>query len=351
MIYKGQAIQRGNPERKWDVKRGWITTEKLRGEYNAICAFAVQQIGRFSSINISPEEGGLASCTLSIDGADPSDPPKTADPTSGEPEKDSETWELKGNDLTKDIWSHKRIKNLTAANYTWLRQNTKLAKENGTWAAIDAAIVDVELKKMFRLFMDGVESYSVAQYVIARQITTSGAALGSFATKGANIQYTTAQLITEFRVPNGIRFTLPQGAWIQRTPSVTFDGSKWANQVEWWHADEWNEVLYPKYNTPEATELPPITLPPSQQVNPPVITTQPIGASVSAGTAFDLTCAATGDLPIQYAWFKDGAMLSLGATLSIASAEAGTHDGDFTCRVTNPGGFVTSDPANIFVEA
>lgn len=351
MIYKGRVIQRGNPERKWDVKRGWVTTEKLRGEYNAICSFAAQQVGRFSNISISPEDGGLASCTLSIDGADPAQPSQSANPTTGEPARDSETWELKGNDLSKDVWSHKRIKNLSAANYTFLRQNTKLAKEKGTWAAIDAAIVDVELKKMFRLFMDGVESYSVAQYVLARQITTSGAALGSFATTGANIQFTTAQLIAEFSVPNGIRFTLPQGAWIQRTPSVTFDGVKWANQVEWWHADEWNEVLYPKYNTPEATELPAITLPPSQQVNPPLITTQPYGASVPTGAAFSLTCVAAGDLPIQYAWFKDGKLLALGSTFDVASATNGTDDGDYTCRVTNPGGFVISDPANIFIEA
>ena len=348
MEYLGPPIQRSNPERKWDVKRGWITTEKVRGEYSAVCQFAAQQVGRFSSIAITPEEGGLATATLSLDGADSGEAPKPPTSTEGEPQKDTETWELKGNDLEKDIWGHKRIKNLNSANYTWLRQNVKLAKEKGTWAAIDAVIQDIELKKMFRLFMDGAENYSTSQFVLSRNITTSGAALGSFTTKGANIQYTTQQLLSVFNVPNGIKFTLPQGAWIMRTPTVGFDGSKWSQTNEWWHADEWNEILYPKHNTPEATELPPIVLPPSQQAAPPKITTQPQGASVSTGGSFTLSCAAGGIQPIQFAWFRAGNLASLGADYTVTAAQS-TDAGSYYCRVTNPGGAVNSTAITVTV--
>lgn len=313
----GLPIIRSNPERKWDAKKGWVTTEKFKGEYGAICQFAAQQLGRFSSLQISPESDGSASLTLTLDAPDAATPPK--DPTNtGEPEKDAETWELQGNDLTKDVWSHKRVKDLNNVDYTWLRQNVKVAKEHGTWTQIDAAIASLELKKIWRLFMDGVESYSVAQYVLKRSLTTSGSSLGSFVTRGANWQYTTQQIIAEFTVPNGLRFTLPQGAWIMRTPSVTFDGTKWANTVEWWHADEWNEVLYPKFNTPEATELPPITIPPSQQVKPPVITSalvNPQGAFVGQSVTF--TAAATGLQPIQFTWFAGQNNIGTGSSLTL----------------------------------
>ncbi len=343
----GLPIIRSNPERKWDAKKGWVTTEKFKGEYGAICQFAAQQLGRFSSLQISPESDGSASLTLTLDAPDAATPPK--DPTNtGEPEKDAETWELQGNDLTKDVWSHKRVKDLSNVDYTWLRQNVKVAKEHGTWTQIDAAIASLELKKIWRLFMDGVESYSVAQYVLKRSLTTSGSSLGSFVTRGANWQYTTQQIIAEFTVPNGLRFTLPQGAWIMRTPSVTFDGTKWANAVEWWHADEWNEVLYPKFNTPEATELPPITLPPSQQVKPPTITVQPVTQSITSGQPFTLSCTATGIAPIQYAWYQNGALKTVGQTYSVQSAT--TADiGSYVCKVTNAGGFVDSSQAGISV--
>ena len=346
MLIKGPLIQRGNPERKWDAKRGWTTTEKLRGEYSSICAFAMQQLGAYSSINISPEEGGLASLTLTLDGADPAAPPKNPDPQSGAPVPDSEIWEMKGNDLTKDVWSHKRLKNLNSTDYLWLRENVKTAAEKGTWYAIEAAITSGELKKMFRLFMDGIENYSVAQYVLTRQLTTSGSSLGSFVTKGENLQYTTQQIIADFGVPNGIRFTLPQGAWIMRTPTVNFDGAKWSNTVEWWHAEDWNEVLYPKSGTPEAAMPPPLVLPPSQQTKPPVITLQPLSAAVSIGDSVELECQATGTPPIQFAWFHNGTLKTLGPIYSVASFAA-TDVGSYVCKVTNVGGMVSSNAAGL----
>jgi hypothetical protein len=337
MKLRGARFIRSNPERKWDVKRGWVTTEKLRGEYNALAAFAVQQLGRFSSIQLSPEENGSGTLTLTLDAPDTTSGPK--DPTpEGEPDKDTENWELHGNDLQKDIWSLKRIKDLNNEDYTWLRQNVKVAKEKGTWAAIDAAIQNVELRKMFRLFMEGVEHYSVAQYVLRRNITTNGNALGSFVTAGANIQYTTQQIIDQFKVPNGIRFTLPQGAWIMRTPTTTFDGAKWQNSVEFWHADEWNEVLYPKFNTPEATELPPIQIPPSQQVKPPVITSLTVspGFILNEGAPATFAASATGFSPIQFAWYAGQRFLGLGASLTVPAAL--DMNNGVTLIATNAGG-------------
>lgn len=299
-----------------------MTTEKFKGEYGAICQFAVQQLGKFSSIQISPESDGTAVLTLTLDAPDAATPPK--DPTAaGEPEKDTETWELNGNDLTKDVWSHPRIKALNSTDYTWLRQNVKVAKEKGTWFAIDSAIQSTELRKMFRIFMGGAESYSVAQYVLRRNLTTSGSSLGSFVTRGANWQYTTQQIITEFKVPAGLRFTLPQGSWIQRTPTVTFDGAKWSNATEFWHAEEWNEVLYPRFGQPEATELPPITLPPSQQVKPPVITSATATpANVSEGEDVTFAAAATGLQPIQFTWFAGQTNLGVGASITVPASSS-----------------------------
>lgn len=340
----GDTLVRSNPERKWDARKGWSSVEKVRGEYIAVCNFAAQQIGRFSSVSISPEEGGIATCTLTNDSPDTASKPVDPD-EKGQPAADTETWTLAGNDLEKDIWTHKRIMALSRTDYDWLKLNTKLSKEKGTWHAVYNAIQNQELKKMFRLLVvTGAEKYSVSQFVLKRSVTTSNQKLGSFSPTGVNIQYETQQLITLEKVPNGLRFSVPQGAWIKRTPTVTFDGAKWSCETEWWHADEWSEILYPKHNTPEAAEPAPVVLPPALQTKPPVISSVSVAPNslLQEGLSATFTAAATGLDPMQYFWYNGATVIGSGASITVPATLDMTT---IVCTVVNAGGSASASVA------
>ncbi|MDF3057946.1 MAG: propanediol utilization protein [Rariglobus sp.] len=84
-------------------------------------------------------------------------------------------------------------------------------------------------------------------------------------------------------------------------------------------------------------------------VAPPTITLQPEGTVTTAGTAVTLTTAGTGT-NLAYQWSRDGVPVSgaTDATLALGAvtlAQAGTY----TCTLSNLGGPVTTDPAEVVV--
>ncbi|MBO7108361.1 MAG: immunoglobulin domain-containing protein, partial [Verrucomicrobia bacterium] len=83
---------------------------------------------------------------------------------------------------------------------------------------------------------------------------------------------------------------------------------------------------------------------------PPVITGQPQDVTVDEGNSFVLSVTATGTEPLDYQWFKDGAVIE-GATASVYEVTtAQTSDsGSYTVRVSNEAGTVTSREALVTV--
>jgi len=82
----------------------------------------------------------------------------------------------------------------------------------------------------------------------------------------------------------------------------------------------------------------------------PSITTQPLGATVTAGTSVSFTVAATGTDPLAYQWQLNGAAIAgaTGVTYNIASASA-AQAGNYTVVVSNAAGSVTSNTATLTV--
>ncbi|MDI1251189.1 MAG: immunoglobulin domain-containing protein, partial [Lacunisphaera sp.] len=78
----------------------------------------------------------------------------------------------------------------------------------------------------------------------------------------------------------------------------------------------------------------------------PVITGQPIGQTVPAGTPFVLSVTAGSPVAVTYQWQKDGTDIigATASTYSIASVQVGDV-GSYTVVVTNSAGSVTSDAA------
>lgn len=82
----------------------------------------------------------------------------------------------------------------------------------------------------------------------------------------------------------------------------------------------------------------------------PSITTQPLGATVNAGSSVSFTVTATGTDPLSYQWQLNGTAIAgaTSATYNIASASA-AQAGNYTVLVSNPAGSVTSNTATLTV--
>jgi hypothetical protein len=84
----------------------------------------------------------------------------------------------------------------------------------------------------------------------------------------------------------------------------------------------------------------------------PVITTQPAGQSVTAGSAATFTVAATSTPTPTYQWSKNGSAISgaTGATYTISSTQS-ADAGNYTVTITNSSGAVTSATASLVVNS
>src|SRR5262249_26112198 len=91
-------------------------------------------------------------------------------------------------------------------------------------------------------------------------------------------------------------------------------------------------------------------------ISVPVITNAPSGSTNPAGTTVIFKVAATGALPLNYQWFKNGNSLtdggrisgSTGTTLTISNT-LGADAGSYTVAVGNGAGSVTSSPPAVLV--
>jgi hypothetical protein len=96
--------------------------------------------------------------------------------------------------------------------------------------------------------------------------------------------------------------------------------------------------------------------PPGFKTNPataaPTITQQPAGVSVTAGQAATFSVMATGDAPLSYQWYMNGAAAGTNSsTFSIAQTTTGQTGAQIYVLVTNAGGSTTSATVMLTVTA
>ena len=250
-------------ERNWSPNKGWTTSRKWVGESAAITSLAASiqaEQGAFVSMSVSPQDAGTAHLTVTLD--DLQDGAEAAAQSNGEPEPDLDTWTLQGNDYEKDIWSHPSIRALATSapdDYNWLRKNLPPIQKNGTWKdVIDAWYTTLgstgagtwndaaTTLSIFKMFRDGIESWSLSQFVLRRSRTIKSRSQGTLSVSNVGKQFTVAQLQAFEGLPLALKFATPtSGTWIKRTPSVSYDGNKITCEGEFWHADDWHYTLYP----------------------------------------------------------------------------------------------------------
>jgi hypothetical protein len=83
---------------------------------------------------------------------------------------------------------------------------------------------------------------------------------------------------------------------------------------------------------------------------PPLISQQPVGRTVAAGSSVTLGVTATGTTPLHYQWRKDGLDLKgqTSATLALSSL-TGADSGSYSVHITNPAGSTSSAAAPVTV--
>jgi hypothetical protein len=80
----------------------------------------------------------------------------------------------------------------------------------------------------------------------------------------------------------------------------------------------------------------------------PVITTQPVSATVTEGQTISLSVAATGSGTLTYLWYRNNIQVGSGASLIIPNAVA-AHAGNYQATVSNSAGTVSSNIAVVTV--
>lgn len=230
----------------WKRGVGWQTRQTWEGTARAIKASVPTWIVDADSVELDLDGlVGTAYVTYAKDIVGNPDATVT-------PEAEAEiTWELQGNDVVKDIFEHRIIKN--AEEIYQKEFKTQLANWD---AGIAYSILDLtdDLANMFSIAIHGGRQYIDHQWVIRKTTTVPRSYSVSISVAGVNKLWTTRDLpgisgmvlmdayavATAFQYPDG---EAPAGyylSWLKKTPSVTRTSSGRFQMIEEWVLDYWS---------------------------------------------------------------------------------------------------------------
>jgi len=251
----------------WDPRTGWQITQRWRGSQVTIDAIETNYRSIGCRTNKFTDDDGSYWTVEVTSGATELQPPDV--PL-------SDQWSLDGNDLEKSIWEFPEI----ASQFETLILNPQNGEENlkminvlrnmcESYAKGEVTYNDVNGQSQtlsleaIKTVSDGLgipwltmskivaslalhtDTFLVSQWVLRRTTVIAANSTIKPALRNINKVFTTQQLRDIEGVPGTIRFDLPEGEWLKRTP--TFEqtaADKWTIKQEWWHADKWNEFLY-----------------------------------------------------------------------------------------------------------
>ena len=249
--YKG--IVELQQTRSYSPSRGWTTSRMFRGPMGSIesLAFAFQQsMGAVVTLSVAPEDAGLGTLTVNLDSANDGNNEAASN---GEPQAESDQWTLSGQDIELSIWSHPTVKALAdncSAEYMWLRKSIKAVKDNGTWLEVLNAYTATggchdDVKDIFKLMMNGVESFRDSAYTLRRSRTINSQNEGIISIANVNKVFSLTQLQELEGLPTSLIFGLDSSLeWLKSTPSLSYAGNKMSCENEYTGALDWSPKLY-----------------------------------------------------------------------------------------------------------
>jgi hypothetical protein len=228
-------------EREYIPAQGWQTVREWHGSEAAVDGFSSQLVQFGYRLRRFRVEGIIYGLEAQIpDAQDGSAPPVDPD------DDQLVTWELVGNDLNKSIFDHDNFSDVTSV--TAADQQTLRDIRDGTTKHTEAAATDLtgNAEKFRVLLSKGVQSFPISQYVLRKTSTVPLNWAGQQAMTNVGDVYTsTSQMETAEGVPNDLKFIMPEGKWLKRTPTIRQQRSgRWQINSEFWHADDASDVLY-----------------------------------------------------------------------------------------------------------
>jgi hypothetical protein len=229
----------------WNPRTGYQQVVLYTGTQSELDSIAsVAKANNYSHRYVPDASGGYSTLEVTYGAAE------TQDPT----EALADEWSLLGNDLEKSIFEHPSV---TSEQDGWTSEQ-KLNFKSAVEAASrgdSATTVDmleelpdgaVQLaESVYEELAKGVEAFPVSQYVLRRSITIASNSTLQPALDNVGKVYSTSGLSASEGVPATLKFSLPDGFWLKRTPSVEPSGvDKWVITQEYWHADEYSTFLY-----------------------------------------------------------------------------------------------------------
>lgn len=265
MEYYGETITGEVRGYSYNPRTGWQQIVVYTGTPSQIEIVSANAISNGYSVRYVPDSNGTyATLEVTYGAAETQDP---AVPLSDE-------WSLVGNDLEKSIFEHP---NLLARQDGWSSDDKLIfrtiaeANARGDGQSFIEQLADLEVRQDGAVVLleeikdelaKGVEAFTVSQFVLRHTtVITSNSTIKPnnsnvgkvFKTgspsplknwQGSDVE---APDITSdgITIPDTIKFTMPDGYWLKRTPSVEQYGTdKWQVTQEYWHADTYSTFLY-----------------------------------------------------------------------------------------------------------
>ena len=253
MSFHGASLIQLPDIKAWDPISGWSIRRPWRGTPTQVAnqATLLKSLG----IRFELEPGGESGhdTVFGIFGAEDGQAPT---------EELTNSWDLVGNDLEKDIWWHPKVTamfnqlldppghpdGVPTDLYIVQRKRiddivagATLISEHQQWW--DDLFPDA--KKFVRALLRGVTAYSVSQFVLRNTVVVASNYSIKPAYTNVGKILTTAQVQTIHNPPTTIKFALPEGFWLERTPTCEQTASdKFTITREWYHHDEYDDFLY-----------------------------------------------------------------------------------------------------------
>lgn len=249
------------PAKSWDPRSGWSIVRRWRGEESVIAILADQYRAAGYRVEVDPSDDGSYDILRVQLGAEETQPPD-------QPLADQ--WTLAGNDLEKSLWSLPVIRTemdacentmalamLRADIEAMVRGETAVPDPQTPSTTIDLTLdglksVVEELGMNWAPWLAlitslarGEESYSVSQYVLRHVLTIGSNSTIKPSYDNVGRMYSTASLEAAEQIPSTLKFVLPAGFWLKRTPTVDQTAAdKYQITQEWWHAEQYDPFIY-----------------------------------------------------------------------------------------------------------
>jgi hypothetical protein len=247
--------------RVWDPRGGWQIVKRYRGAIGSLDTLMTDYKADGVRFQYDPDQDGGYATLQVFFGAE-----ETQDPTAPL----TDTWSLVGNDMEKTLWTLPKVKTMMTAiaavdprDAALLRRWVELLAK-GTYSDTDQNGASLQLtvegvkgfatlvggdplivEQMIRELSLGVESWLISQFALRHQLVIAKNYSLKPAYTYVDKVMTTESLQIYENVPSDLKFVLPVGYWLKRTPTVEQVASdKWQISQEWWHSDNYSPLIY-----------------------------------------------------------------------------------------------------------